>query len=98
MGLYFLIAGILARMLIPWLVKVYESQNGFNWEWKYLRGQAISVVIIFIALPLLLSDIKDVVNWAPQAAFLAGYGAAEIGGFVDKKVENNIGRYRAVSK
>ncbi len=85
-GFYFLIAGILSRMLIPWLVKVYQSQNGFNWEWKYLRGQAIAVLITFVGLPLLLNDISAVGAWDAQAAFLSGYAAAEIGRFIDKVV------------
>jgi hypothetical protein len=81
-----LVAGILARMLIPWLVQVYKNRNGWNWQWKYLRGQLVAAVIAFVALPLLLSDLAEVGSWGIQEAFLAGYGAAEIGRFLDKAI------------
>ena len=94
-GYIFLVMGVLARMFIPYLVKLYKNsraeKNGntpakLNWEWKYLRGQAIAALIIFIAFPLLVSDLASVGGWDQQAAFLAGYGVAEIGRFVDATI------------
>jgi hypothetical protein len=88
-GFYFLAAGVLSRMFIPWFVKMYKLNRddetaGWSWEWRYLRGQALATIIIGLGLPVLLSDIASVGSLDPQAAFLAGYGVAAIGRFIDK--------------
>jgi hypothetical protein len=86
-GFYFLAVGILARMFIPWLVKLYKARNEpaeLTWEWHYLRGQVIATAIIFLGLPVLIGDLLAIGGWEFQAAFLAGYGAADLGRLIDK--------------
>jgi hypothetical protein len=89
-GLIALALGVLARMLIPWLLLVRQSMgNGDKppeWKWRYLFGQLIGVGVLLIGLPLLVSDLKEVMAWPWQAAWLAGYGAAELGRLADKSV------------
>jgi hypothetical protein len=88
-GFYFLATGILARMFIPWLVLLYKGRNeeaAVSWEWHYLRGQAIAAAIVFLGLPVLVGDLLAVGGWEFQAAFLAGYGAADVGRLIDKTV------------
>lgn len=82
----FLLAGILARVFIPYLVTLYKTDEEWDWKWVYLRGQLIGAAIVFLALPVLLGDLNAVASWDWQAAFLSGYGVAEIGRFVDKSV------------
>jgi len=91
MGFLFLSIGILARMFIPYLVKLWknnrkEEPEKMNWEWKYLRGQLIAVVIVGVALPLLVKDLSSVAEMNQQLAWLSGYAIADIGRFVDATV------------
>lgn len=85
-GYVFMVLGVISRMLIPWLVEIYKAQNGWDWKWKYLRGQLVSTAIVFIGLPLLIGDVSAVNEMAWQLAWLAGYGTAEVGRFIDKAI------------
>lgn len=89
-GLIALVLGVFARMVIPWLLLVYAGYRNKGdkptWQWRYLAGQLVGVVILLVGLPVLVGDLADVLAWDWQAAWLAGYGAAEIGRLGDKEL------------
>jgi len=76
--------GVLARMIIPWLLKLYKGADMAAWDWKYLYGQLIGAAIVFFAIPVLIGDLEAVAKLGFQAAFMSGYAAADIGRLMDK--------------
>lgn len=84
----FVFVGMLVRVLLPWLVKLYqENENGVEWNWKYLRGQLIIFAALAVALPIMASDLEAVSGMTFQAAFTFGYAAADVGRLFDKLAE-----------
>jgi hypothetical protein len=74
-----LFVGLVARIFVPWLAKRREEDPPTKWEWKFVWPQLMAVAIIFLLLPLLISDLEAVQNLPFQAAWLAGWAAADIG-------------------
>ena len=71
--------GVLARVFVPWLAKRRGHPENAQWNWRYVWPQALSVVLIFSLLPLVVSDLGAVSRLPFQAAWLAGWAAADIG-------------------
>lgn len=73
--------GVTARVFVPWLSKRREDPEGptSSWDWKYVWPQLLSVTLIFLLLPLLVSDLEDVGGLPWQAAWLVGWAAADLG-------------------
>lgn len=71
--------GVLARVFVPWLAKRRENPGEAKWSWKFVWPQVVSVGLIFLLLPLVVSDLANVGNLPWQAAWLAGWAAADIG-------------------
>lgn len=82
--------GIVTRMVGPYLIELYKSnENGdkLTWNWKYLRGQAILTVVVFMALPYLMPSLDKVGEMALQQAWMAGFAIAAVGRELDKLVD-----------
>ena len=71
--------GVLARIFVPWLAKRREAPEKAQWNWKFVWPQLVSVALIFLLLPLLIGDLGIVSSLPFQAAWLAGWAAADIG-------------------
>lgn len=74
-----LVLGVLARIFVPWLAKRRENPEKAQWAWKFVWPQVIAVVIIFLLLPLLISDLAAMGGLPWQVTWLAGWAAADIG-------------------
>ena len=74
-----LAVGVLARIFVPWLAKRRENPEQAQWKWTFVWPQLISVVLIFLLLPLLIGDLVGLGGLPWQAAWLAGWAAADIG-------------------
>lgn len=71
--------GVMARVFVPWLAKRREEPEEAKWSWKFVWPQLVSVGLIFLLLPLLLGDLSEMGGLPWQAAWLAGWAAADIG-------------------
>lgn len=74
-----LLVGLLARVFLPWLVVRRDNPDKAKWAWKYVWPQLLSFALVLIALPLVISDLESIVILKPQAAWLLGWGAADLG-------------------
>jgi len=89
MGYLFLFLGVVARLVLPWLVKVYKSAEGedVSWSWKYLRAQALLLALFVVALPLIAGDMSVIPTMEFQTAFVAGYTMADVSRLINKVTE-----------
>jgi len=71
--------GVVARVFVPWLAKRRQEPDKAKWNWKFVWPQLVSVALIFLLLPLLIGDLADMGGLPWQAAWLAGWAAADIG-------------------
>ena len=74
----FLTAGILARIVVPWLI-ARRDDSSLSWSWGYIWPQMVSFVVIVLMLPLLIADLVEIGVYDLQVAFLVGWGAADVG-------------------
>jgi len=74
-----LFVGLIARILVPWLAKRRADPANAKWSWKFVWPQLLSFGIIIILIPLLVGDLNAIANMPYQAAWLVGWGAADIG-------------------
>jgi len=79
----FLVLGILSRIFVPFLLARRDDPN-LSWSWRYIWPQLITVLVIFLVLPLLIADLEAVAGLAPAVAYLAGWAAADLGRETDK--------------
>ena len=81
-----IVLGGATRAIVPWLLKLYQKEAGWSdWEWGYLRGQLIAVLLFVLAMPVLVQNLPDIIgsnDW--YTAWLTGYASADIGRLVDK--------------
>jgi len=75
----FLFIGLLGRVFIPWLSVRQQDPENAKWSWKYVWPQLLSFAILFLLLPLLISDLEAVSDIPFQAAWLLGWGAGDVG-------------------
>jgi hypothetical protein len=89
MGYLFLFLGVVARLVLPWLVKVYKSAEGedVSWSWDYLRAQALVMALFVVALPLIAGDMSVIPTMEFQTAFVAGYTMADVSRLINKVTE-----------
>jgi len=85
----FVFVGMLVRVLLPWLVKLYQDngEGAVEWNWKYLRSQLVIFAALAVALPIMAADLDSVADMTFQAAFTFGYAAADVGRLLDKLTE-----------
>ena len=74
-----LFVGLLARVFVPWLAKRRLDPGKYAWQWKLLWPQLLAFVLIMMVLPLVIGDLEAIAVFGPQAAWLIGWGAADIG-------------------
>ena len=83
-----LFAGLVLRIVIPWLAKRQQDPENAKWDWRYVWPQVLSVVIVALLLPLTLADLASVGVIPAQAAWVLGWGAADIGRKTYKALAN----------
>lgn len=74
-----LFAGLIMRVFIPWLAIRQQDPENAQWDWDYVWPQLLSVVIVALLLPLTIGDLASVGAIPAQAAWILGWGAADIG-------------------
>ncbi len=79
----FLVLGVLCRIFVPFLLARRDDPT-LSWSWRFIWPQLITVLVVFLVLPLLISDLEAVSNMAPAVAYLAGWAAADVGREADK--------------
>ena len=82
-GLFF---GVVSRVFVPYLNARRNNPEEADWSWRYLWPQLISVVVVALLLPLVLSNLESIGTMPLSASYIVGWGAADIGRFVDKAV------------
>lgn len=78
--------GVVSRIFVPWLNVRRVNPENAKWSWRYVWPQLLSVLIAALLLPLMLSDLNLIGGMAFGAAYVAGWGAADIGRFLDKAI------------
>ena len=81
--------GVVSRIFVPWLAVRRDNPDKADWSWRYLWPQLISVVVVALLLPLVLSNLESIGTMAFSASYIIGWGAADIGRFVDKSVRKS---------
>ncbi len=76
--------GVVSRIFVPWLNERRLNPDNAKWSWRYVWPQLIAVVVVTLLLPLVLSNVETVGEMAFSAAYVIGWGAADIGRFVGK--------------
>ena len=74
--------GVLSRIFVPWLVARRENP-GLGWSWRYIWPQLVTALVVAMVLPLVV-DLASVAQMEIPAAYLAGWGAADVGRTADK--------------
>lgn len=72
--------GTLAKLLVPWLIKRYRNPDAPDsaWNWRYFWPQLVGFVVVLLVAPVLNPDISKVNMLPPFAAYLAGWGTADM--------------------
>lgn len=87
----YLVIGVLTRVLLPWLVKLRTSEDKIDWQWKFLRGQLIGALMVFLLLPLLIPGYHEAIeSWDAASAWSAGYAVADLGRMIDKAFVGHV--------
>ena len=73
-----LVIGMLGRVFIPWLV-ARQGDTSLPWEWKFVWPQMLSFLLVILVVPLVIPDLDAITSLGPQAAWLVGWGAADVG-------------------
>ncbi len=73
------VLGVLARVMVPWLVKRYRNPDNAKWSWRYVWPQALGFFILLLVTPLVANDVEAVNTMKPVMAYLAGWGVADLG-------------------
>ncbi len=83
----FLLLGILSRVFLPWLISrrnAAHTGQPLPWSWRYVWPQLVSVGVVVLLLPFLLSNLNNIAELEYTAAYLAGWAAADLGREADK--------------
>ena len=79
----FLVFGVLSRIFVPFLLARRDDPT-LSWSWRYIWPQLITVLVVFLVLPLLIADLSAISTLAPTVTYLAGWAAADVGREADK--------------
>ena len=83
-----LFAGLALRVFIPWLAKRQQDPENAKWNMKYVWPQVLAVVLVALLLPLTIADLSSLGDIPAQAAWVLGWGAADIGRKTYKTLAN----------
>lgn len=75
-------AGVLSRVFVPWLV-ARKQDPSLSWSWRFIWPQFVTAAVVGLVLPLIV-DLASVAGMSLPAAYIAGWGAADVGRTVDK--------------
>ena len=79
MGLISLIVGLAARILVPWLAVRQQDPEKAEWSWLQVWPMLLSFGLVVLLLPLVIADLEAIKDLPYQAAWLVGWGAADVG-------------------
>lgn len=74
-----LFVGLVARIVVPWLAVRQADPQSADWSWRFVWPMAVSFVLVFLVLPLVIADLSVISSLPYQAAWLMGWGAADLG-------------------
>ncbi len=76
-----LIAGVLARVVVPWLIVRYKRPDDpeSKWTWRYVWPQIIAFVVLLLVVPILMDDPEALTDMRPVTIYIVGWGTADIG-------------------
>jgi hypothetical protein len=84
----FLFLGIVSRVFLPWLISRRNAAaaggQSLPWSWRFVWPQLVSVGVVVLLLPFLLSNLANIAELEYTAAYLAGWAAADLGREADK--------------
>ncbi len=83
----FLFLGIVSRVFLPWLISrrnAAQSGRSLPWTWRFVWPQLVSVGVVVLLLPFLLSNLANIAELEYTAAYLAGWASADLGREADK--------------
>ena len=75
--------GVISRIFVPWLNERRNNPDNAKWSWRYVWPQLVAVVVVALLLPLVLSNVEAIGEMAFGAAYVIGWGVADIGRFAD---------------
>jgi hypothetical protein len=78
-----LFLGIISRILVPFLLKRRQDPLA-PWDWRYVYGQLITVMVVCLVLPFTIPDLVAITNMAPVEAYITGWFVADLGREADK--------------
>ena len=78
--------GLVSRIFVPWLNERRLNPDNAKWSWRYVWPQLIGVVVVVLLLPLVLSNLETIGELTFGVAYVAGWGAADIGRVADKLI------------
>lgn len=78
-GLISLLVGLAARIVVPWLAVRQQDPENAAWSWRFVWPMLLSFGIVVLLLPLIIQDLESIRELPYQAAWLVGWGAADIG-------------------
>lgn len=75
------ILGLVSRVFVPWMIERIRRPDdpALKWAWRYVWPQLLSVVVLVLVAPLVVSNIEQVLTMGVVAAYVFGWGAADIG-------------------
>lgn len=79
MGYVSMFVGLLARVFVPWLAVRREDPENAKWDWKYVWPQLLGFAIIILLLPLIVDNLEVLGTIEPQAGWLVGWAAGDLG-------------------
>jgi len=79
----FLILGVISRVFVPFLLARRDNPN-LSWSWRFIWPQLITVLVVFLVLPLLIADLELISDLTPAVAYLSGWAATDVGREADK--------------
>ena len=78
--------GVISRIFVPWLNERRNNPDNAKWSWRYVWPQLVAVAVVALLLPLVLSSLESIGAMPFGAAYISGWGAADIGRFADKVI------------
>ena len=75
-----LFIGLVARVFVPFLSKRRNNPDPVLWNFKkYVLPQLLSLGLVILVLPLIITELSSMGEVPYQAAWLVGWGAGDVG-------------------
>ena len=81
LALLIFLAGVLARVFVPWLITRYRKPDDpkSKWNWRYVFPQLIAFLVLVLVAPIIMDDPEALTTMRPVMVYIAGWGTADIG-------------------